>query len=253
MMRGTLTLKLSSFLLFSLSPVPSVCASEQQPFEFCGMSAPQYTLPPLPYAYDALEPHISAQIMELHHSKHHQTYITNLNGLLRTQAEAVSTLDITSQVSIQQGIKFNAGGHINHSLFWQNLAPASSNEAKSSAAPQLIKQIKATWGDEDRFKEAFNTALLGIQGSGWGWLVKTEVGKEQRLSIVTTKDQDPVVGKGETPIFGVDMWEHAYYLQYQNGKAAYVKNIWNVINWKTAEERYLGSRADAFSVLKASI
>lgn len=222
MMRGTLTLKLLSLLLFSLSPVSLVCASEQQPFEFGEMSAPQYTLPPLPYAYDvsisiiihliavlialqALEPHISAQIMELHHSKHHQTYITNLNGLLKTQAEAISTLDITSQVSIQQGIKFNAGGHINHSLFWQNLAPTSSNEAKSSAAPQLIKQIKATWGDEDKFKEAFNTALLGIQGSGWGWLVKTEVGKEQRLSIVTTKDQDPVVGKGETPIFGVDM------------------------------------------------
>ncbi|CAN9155294.1 unnamed protein product [Alternaria alternata] len=175
--------------------------------------------------------------MELHHSKHHQTYITNLNGLLKTQAEAVSASDITSQVSIQQGIKFNAGGHINHSLFWQNLAPASSNEAKISAAP----------------REAFNAALLGIQGSGWGWLIKTDMGKEQRLSIVTTKDQDPVVGKGEVPIFGVDMWEHAYYLQYQNGKAAYVKNIWNVINWKTAEERYLGSRADAFSVLKASI
>jgi Fe-Mn family superoxide dismutase len=152
-----------------------------------------------------LEPHISAQIMELHHSKHHQTYITNLNGLLKTQAEAVSTSDITSQVSIQQGIKFNAGGHINHSLFWQNLAPASSNEAKSSAAPELLKQIQATWGDEHKFKEAFNTALLGIQGSGWGWLVKTDMGKEQRLSIVTTKDQDPVVGKGEVPIFGVDM------------------------------------------------
>jgi Fe-Mn family superoxide dismutase len=143
--------------------------------------------------------------MELHHSKHHQTYITNLNGLLKTQVEAVSTSDITSQVSIQQGIKFNAGGHINHSLFWQNLAPASSNEAKSSAAPELLKQIQATWGDEDKFKEAFNTALLGIQGSGWGWLVKTDIGKEQRLSIVTTKDQDPVVGKGEVPIFGVDM------------------------------------------------
>lgn len=156
-------------------------------------------------ASQALEPHISAQIMELHHSKHHQTYITNLNGLLKTQAEAVSTLDITSQVSIQQGIKFNAGGHINHSLFWQNLAPASSPAAKSSAAPELLKQIKATWGDEDKFKEAFNAALLGIQGSGWGWLVKTEVGKEQRLSIVTTKDQDPIVAKGETPIFGVDM------------------------------------------------
>lgn len=151
--------------------------------------------------------------MELHHSKHHQTYITNLNAALKTQAEAVHTSDITTQVSLQTAIKFNAGGHINHSLFWQNLAPASSNEAKTSAAPALVKQIKVTWGDEEKFRDAFKTALLGIQGSGWGWLVKVEIGNEQRLAISTTKDQDPVVGKGEVPIFGVDMWEHAYYLQ----------------------------------------
>jgi Fe-Mn family superoxide dismutase len=191
--------------------------------------------------------------MELHHSKHHQTYITNLNNLLKSQVEAVHTSDITSQVALQAGIKFNAGGHINHSLFWQNLAPASSGHAKSSAAPELVKQINAIWGDEENFKEAFSTALLGIQGSGWGWLIKVDTGKEARLAIVTTKDQDPVVGKGETPIFGIDMWEHAYYLQYLNGKAAYVKNIWNVINWKTAEERWLSSRADVFGGLKASI
>ncbi|KAF3035049.1 Superoxide dismutase [Mn], mitochondrial [Didymella keratinophila] len=249
-MRGTSAV---SVLLASLLSATNILASEQQPFEFGEMSAPQYTLPKLPYAYDALEPHISAQIMELHHSKHHQTYITNLNAALKTQAEAVHTSDITSQVALQQGIKFNAGGHINHSLFWQNLAPASSAEAKSSAAPELVKQIEATWGNEDKFKEAFNAALLSIQGSGWGWLIKVETGKEQRLAIVTTRDQDPVVGKGEVPIFGVDMWEHAYYLQYLNGKAAYVQNIWKVINWKTAEDRFLGSRADAFKVLKASI
>lgn len=191
--------------------------------------------------------------MELHHSKHHQTYITNLNAALRSQAEAVSTLDITSQVALQQGIKFNAGGHINHSLFWNNLAPASSPDAKITAAPKLLQHIKIIWGDEEKFIEAFNAALLGIQGSGWGWLIKVETGKESRLAIVTTKDQDPIVGKGEVPIFGIDIWEHAFYLQYLNNKAAYVKNIWNVMNWKTAEERYLGSRADAFKVLKASI
>jgi Fe-Mn family superoxide dismutase len=151
--------------------------------------------------------------MELHHSKHHQTYISNLNAAMKSQAEAVHATDITTQVSLQQAIKFNAGGHINHSLFWQNLAPAKSAEAKSAAAPQLVKQIESTWGDEAKFREAFKTALLGIQGSGWGWLVKVETGKEQRLVILTTKDQDPVVGKGEVPIFGVDMWEHAYYLQ----------------------------------------
>lgn len=151
--------------------------------------------------------------MELHHSKHHQTYITNLNNLLKSQASAASTSDIPSQVSLQAGIKFNAGGHINHSLFWQNLAPAGSPQAQISAAPELVKQIEKVWGDVEKFKEAFSAALLGIQGSGWGWLVRVEVGEEKRLSIVTTKDQDPVVGKGETPVFGVDMWEHAYYLQ----------------------------------------
>ncbi|KAF2727394.1 superoxide dismutase mitochondrial precursor [Polyplosphaeria fusca] len=246
----------SSLLLILLSlKFLHTTATEQaqQPFEFGEMAAPTYSLPPLPYAYDALEPYISKQIMELHHGKHHQTYITNLNAALKTQAEAVHASDIAGQVSLQQGIRFNAGGHINHSLFWQNMCPASSPDAKRSAAPKLVKQIKATWGDEEKFREAFKAALLGIQGSGWGWLVKIENGKEQRLSIVTTKDQDPVVGKGEVPVFGIDMWEHAYYLQYLNGKAAYVENIWNVINWKTAEERYLGTPADAFKILKASM
>ncbi|KAI8937964.1 Superoxide dismutase [Mn], mitochondrial, variant 2 [Plenodomus lindquistii] len=213
MMRGILGLV---SCLFSLLSISSVLASDQQPFEFGGMSAPQYSLPPLPYKYDALEPHISKQIMELHHGKHHQAYVTNLNAALKELAEAVHTSDITSQVSLQEGLKFNAGGHINHSLFWQNLAPAGSAETKGSAAPELIKQIEATWGDEDKFKAAFNAALLSIKGSGWGWLVKLDHEKEQRLVIVTTKDQDPIVNKGEVPIFGVDMWEHAYYLQVCN-------------------------------------
>jgi Fe-Mn family superoxide dismutase len=152
--------------------------------------------------------------MTLHHSKHHQTYITNLNALLATQAAAVHAADIPAQVSIQQAIKFNAGGHINHSLFWANLAPANSPDAKSSAAPELVKEIERVWGDEERFKSAFSAALLGIQGSGWGWLVKVGVGEEtRRLAIVTTRDQDAVVGEGEVPVLGVDMWEHAYYLQ----------------------------------------
>lgn len=172
-----------------------------------------YSLPPLPYPYNALEPHISAQIMELHHSKHHNTYITNLNVALKTQAEALTNADIPTQIQLQPAIRFNAGGHINHSLFWQNLSPPGSPDAKISSAPKLAAKIKETWGDEKRFKEAFNAALLGIQGSGWGWLVKIEGGAQDRLVILTTKDQDPVVGKGEVPIFGVDMWEHAYYLQ----------------------------------------
>ncbi|KAH0599014.1 hypothetical protein MHUMG1_03128 [Metarhizium humberi] len=212
------------------------------------MSVGIYSLPKLPYAYNALEPSISAQIMELHHSKHHQTYVTNLNNALKTYATATSSNDIAGQIALQNAIKFNGGGHINHSLFWDNLTPASSAEANPQSAATLMASITKTWGSFDEFKAAFTKALLGLQGSGWGWLVKDG----GSLRIVTTKDQDPVVG-GEVPIFGVDMWEHAYYLQYLNGKAAYIENIWKVINWKTAETRFNGGRDDVFKVLKAAI
>ncbi|KAM0354270.1 hypothetical protein ACHAPU_001314 [Fusarium lateritium] len=219
---------------------------------FSAMSVGSYSLPALPYAYDALEPSISAQIMELHHSKHHQAYVTNLNAALKTYATATSTNDIAGQIALQSAIKFNGGGHINHSLFWENLAPSSSSDSKPTSAPTLSAEISKTWGSIEAFQEAFKKTLLGLQGSGWGWLVKDAQG----LRIVTTKDQDPVVG-GEVPVFGVDMWEHAYYLQasctYLNGKAAYVDNIWNVINWKTAEARFTGTREDAFKILRASI
>ncbi|KAK0720265.1 Manganese/iron superoxide dismutase [Lasiosphaeris hirsuta] len=211
------------------------------------MAATTYALPTLPYAYDALEPYVSGQIMELHHSKHHQAYVTNLNKALQSHIAAVASHDIAAQIALQPVIKFNGGGHINHALFWQNLVPASASEASPKAAPSLSVEIEKTWGSLDGFKKAFTAALLGIQGSGWGWLVK-EGGAG--LRIVSTKDQDPVA---EVPIFGIDMWEHAYYLQYLNGKAAYIENIWNVINWKTAEERFLGTREDALKVLKASI
>lgn len=220
----------------------------------------------------ALEPAISAKIMELHHSKHHQTYVTNLNNAFKSLATAQKNNDVPAQIQLQPALRFNGGGHINHSLFWRNLAPADSEEAKTSSAPKLTMMIKSHFGGEEKFREKFTTALLGIQGSGWGWLVKYE-NENGRLGIVTTKDQDPVVGAGEVPIFGVDMWERkcllvvvllvvrvantghadAYYLDYLNGKAAYVQNIWTVINWKTAEERFLGSADNAFSVLKASI
>jgi Fe-Mn family superoxide dismutase len=146
--------------------------------------------------------------MELHHSKHHQTYITNLNNILLT----LRTADTPTQTSTQSAFRFHAGGHINHTLFWRNLAPPNSPEVSFSAAPKLATAIKGTWGSQVRFKEEFNKQLLGIQGSGWGWLVRYE-SEGGRLGIVTTKDQDSVVGAGEVPILGVDMWEHAYYLQ----------------------------------------
>lgn len=164
--------------------------------------------------------------MELHHSKHHQTYVTNLNKAVQSYAAAVQANDIPGQIALQSAIKFNGGGHINHSLFWENLSPESSSDAKPEAAPKLMAEINKTWGSVQRFKEVFSAALLSIQGSGWGWLVNEE---GTGLRIVTTKDQDPVVG-GETPIFGVDMWEHAYYLQVRRTPpqvGAYISNTFS--------------------------
>ncbi|KAB8079525.1 superoxide dismutase [Mn], mitochondrial [Aspergillus leporis] len=194
-----------------------------------------FSLPPLPYAYDALEPIISKQIMEIHHQKHHQTYITNLNAALTAQSNALATNDIPQLINLQQKIKFNGGGHINHSLFWKNLAPHGSPETNiDQAAPSLKAAIEAQYGSVQKFAEVFGSVLLTLQGSGWGWLVSH--GPGGKLEIVSTKDQDPVTDK--VPIFGVDMWEHAYYLQYFNNKASYVEGIWKVLSWRTAEDRY---------------
>ena len=163
--------------------------------------------------------------MEIHHQKHHQTYITNLNAALTAQSAALQTQDVPQLISLQQKIKFNGGGHINHSLFWKNLTPASSPQAQiASAAPGLKAAIERKWGSFESFQKAFSGTLLGIQGSGWGWLVA--VAPKGELEIVTTKDQDPVTG--ETPVFGVDMWEHAYYLQ--------VCLFYFVLGWVMANE-----------------
>ncbi|KAJ1335046.1 superoxide dismutase Fe-Mn family [Microdochium nivale] len=215
------------------------------------MAVPTYTLPKLPYAYDALEPSISSQIMTLHHSKHHQTYITNLNKALQTSAAANSAGNLVDAAAQLSAIRFNGGGHINHSLFWEGLAPSSSPDTQhAAAAPQLTAAVEAQWGSVQAFRDAFSAALLGIQGSGWGWLVR----EGKVLRIVTLANQEAVVeGSAAVPLLGVDMWEHAYYLQYLNGKAAYVENIWNVINWRTAEARFLGQREDVFASLRASL
>ncbi|KAJ5624944.1 hypothetical protein N7510_001253 [Penicillium lagena] len=201
------------------------------------MASQSHTLPSLPYAYDALEPIISKQIMELHHQKHHQTYVNNLNAALSAHISATQANDVSALISLQQKIRFNGGGHINHSLFWKNLAPPNTpGNDISSAAPTLREAVVSQWGSESAFIQAFNTQLLSLQGSGWGWLVSTG-GPRGRLEITTTKDQDPIVGPA-VPVFGVDMWEHAYYLQYLNNKAGYVDGIWNIINWAEAEKRY---------------
>ncbi|KAK6344154.1 Superoxide dismutase [Mn], mitochondrial [Orbilia brochopaga] len=192
----------------------------------------KYTLPDLPYDYGALEPHISGQIMEVHYTKHHQTYV---NGINDAQEKFAAASNPAEKVALTSLIKFHGGGHVNHSLFWENLSPTS----KDGGAPPsgaLASAIDDTWGSLDNFKGKMNTALAGIQGSGWGWLVKDNT--TGKLSIITMPNQDPVNTTQFTPLVGIDAWEHAYYLQYKNVKADYFKAIWNVINWKTAEKRF---------------
>ncbi|KAL3426741.1 mn superoxide dismutase [Phlyctema vagabunda] len=191
------------------------------------------TLPELPYEYDALEPHISAKIMSFHHQFHHQTYVKSYNAASEQLAEAESKGDTAAAIALQPLINFHGGGHINHSLFWENLAPAKQGGGGEPTGA-LKKSIETSYGSFDSFKGKFNAALAGIQGSGWAWLVKdNETGQ---VVIKTYANQDPVVGKF-TPLLGVDAWEHAYYLQYQNRKAEYFSAIWEVINWKVVESR----------------
>jgi len=192
------------------------------------------TLPDLSYDYGALEPAISGQIMELHHSKHHQTYVNSYNTAADQYAAAEASNDIASKIALQAAINFHGGGHLNHSLFWENLAPKNSGGGEPPSG-ELAKAIDTTYGSLEDFKKKFNTALAGIQGSGWAWLVKDS--QTGNIVIQTYANQDPVVGRYQ-PLLGVDAWEHAYYLQYQNRKAEYFTAIWDVINWKAAEKRF---------------
>ena len=206
-----------------------------------------YELPPLPYPKDALEPHIDAQTMEIHHDKHHGAYVTNLNKAIAGNA-ALEGKSIEALISdlgsvpenIRTAVRNNGGGHANHSMFWKLLAP------KSGGGPtgKLADDIKATFGSFDAFKEKLEAAGLGRFGSGWAWLVLNH----GMLEIASTANQDnPLMGKavagceGE-PILGVDVWEHAYYLKYQNRRADYLKAVWNVIHWTEVAKNYEAAR-----------
>jgi len=194
-----------------------------------------HTLPDLPYAYDALEPFISKQIMTLHHTKHHQTYVNALNAAEAAYAKATTPKE---RIALQAALKFNGGGHINHSLFWKNLAP-SAKEGKGHGGTlrdgPLKDAINQTFGNLENLQKEFNTMTAGIQGSGWGWLGVNPTTK--RLELSTTPNQDPLLS--HVPVIGVDVWEHAFYLQYLNVKADYLTAIWSVINFEEAERRYL--------------
>jgi Fe-Mn family superoxide dismutase len=198
-----------------------------------------YKLPELPYDFSALEPVISAEIMQLHYSKHHQGYVTNLNAALEKCRDAVEKGDLAAMIGFQQAIKFNGGGHVNHSIFWTNLAPENKG---GGGAPKgdLAKALQAEFGSVESFIEKMSAAAVAVQGSGWGWLgLNKAAGK---LVIATCANQDPLSTQGFVPLLGIDVWEHAYYLQYKNVRADYVKNIWKIVNWKNVEERFVQAK-----------
>lgn len=191
-----------------------------------------HTLPNLPYDYAALEPAISGQIMEIHHSKHHATYVANLNAT----EEKLASAKLEDKIALQLAHKFNGGGHINHSIFWTNLAPKSQGGGQMVDG-NLKSAILKDFGSFEKFQEKFNASAVGVQGSGWAWLAWNPASKG--LAIATTANQDPLQPTtGLIPLLGVDVWEHAYYLQYKNVRPEYLKQIWSVINWKNVQERY---------------
>ena len=195
-----------------------------------------YKLPDLPYDFSALEPVISAEIMELHYTKHHNTYVNNLNALLEKYADAESKGDVSAMIALQGAIKFNGGGHVNHSIFWSNLAPKDKVSAPSG---ELETALKKEFGSVELFIEKMSAQTVAIQGSGWGWLGYNKASK--KLVVTTCANQDPLSTLGHVPLLGIDVWEHAYYLQYKNVRPEYVKNIWKIVNWKNVEERYLAA------------
>ncbi|XP_049876188.1 superoxide dismutase [Mn], mitochondrial [Pectinophora gossypiella] len=195
-------------------------------------SRQKHTLPDLPYDYAALEPVVSRDIMNLHHSKHHATYINNLNAAEEKLKQAQAKGDIQTIISLAPALKFNGGGHINHSIFWQNLSP---NGGKPSA--ELCKAVDNDFGSWENMKNQLAAASVGVQGSGWGWLGYNKIMK--KLQIATCQNQDPLQATtGLIPLFGIDVWEHAYYLQYKNVRADYVKAIFDVANWQDVSSRY---------------
>ncbi|WP_165003281.1 MULTISPECIES: superoxide dismutase [unclassified Enterococcus] len=196
-----------------------------------------YTLPDLPYAYDALEPYIDEETMHLHHDKHHNTYVTNVNAAIekypelgeKTIEELISDMDAIP-TDIKTVVRNNGGGHANHSFFWEIMAPNAGGEPTGA----IKEAIEETFGDFSAFKDEFKKAAAGRFGSGWAWLV-VENGK---LAITSTANQDSPLMEGKTPVLGLDVWEHAYYLKYKNVRPEYIEAFWNVVNWDEVNKRF---------------
>jgi Fe-Mn family superoxide dismutase len=201
-----------------------------------------YELPPLPYSFDALEPHIDAQTMEIHHDRHHAAYVNNLNKALEGHDDlaSMSIEDLLRNInqvpeSIRTAVRNNGGGHANHSLFWTIMSPNGGGQPSGA----LADAINSAFGSFDAFKEKLNAAGMGRFGSGWAWLV---VNRDGNLEVISTANQDSPLMDGLTPILGVDVWEHAYYLKYQNKRNEYLANWWNVVNWPEVSRRYEQAR-----------
>lgn len=199
-----------------------------------------FTLPKLPYAFNALEPHIDARTMEIHHDKHHQAYVNNLNTAIQKhpELEKKSLEDLLSNLSavpedIRSAVRNHGGGHWNHSMFWEIMSPKGGGEPGG----KLADAIKKAFGNFAAFKEKLSATAVGQFGSGWGWLVKDKSGA---LSVMATPNQDNPISQGFTPILGVDVWEHAYYLLYQNRRPDYVAAWWNTVNWDEVSKRFGG-------------
>ncbi|MBF0503530.1 MAG: superoxide dismutase [Candidatus Omnitrophica bacterium] len=197
-----------------------------------------YMLPTLAYSYNALEPYIDAKTMEIHHSKHHQTYVNNLNNAVKGRAdlENKSVEDLISNLNqvpedIRTAVRNNGGGHANHTFFWTVIGAHAGGQPQTHVAAA----INQTYGSFDLFKEKFTLAAISRFGSGWAWVCVTREGK---LEILSTANQDSPLAEGKTPILVIDVWEHAYYLNYQNRRADYVAAFWNVVNWAEVEKRF---------------
>ena len=200
-----------------------------------------YSLPQLPYEYDALEPHIEKETMNIHHTKHHNTYVTNLNAALEGQEElaAKSLEDLLADIesvpeNIRTAVRNNGGGHANHTLFWEILSPNGGGQPEG----ELAEAITAKFGSFESFKEEFAKAATTRFGSGWAWLTV----KDGELELYSTANQDSPLMEGKTPILGLDVWEHAYYLNYQNRRPEYINSFWNVVNWDEVTKRYAAAK-----------
>jgi len=237
MMTRRQAIKTGALASAALAALPSAIAQTNSQMPASATASGPFTVPPLPYAYDALEPFIDARTMEIHHDKHHAAYVANLNKAVAEYPDVakMSVEDMLKNLNaipekIRTAVRNNGGGHFNHSLFWQMLKMDGGEPTGT-----LAKAINSVFGNFPTFKEEFSKAAIGQFGSGWAWLV---IDRNKQLSIEPTANQDSTISQGKQPLLGIDVWEHAYYLKYQNRRPEYVAAFFHVINWDFVAERY---------------